>query len=262
MSKFNSQHTNKDYFLKWLPFNFCDRHCERCKEFREDCKVYQEYVAYKLRCEADDKDPHDLDMVFNEVGETLARSLVMLEEKMEEEGIELTEEDEAKAVKEEERVRKKIEDHSLAIKTTEFIEEIRRFIRDLENFFEARGIFLSSIGRELKEIGYYGNLVSVKTYRALSSKLHDETERGGGWSDARVSGTLGYFSLLTCEESLKSILNLFEGLKKDGEEVDKWLKRLKKILKLASGTKDEFKKVFPDVEKSRDKIIFHGTLDF
>lgn len=38
---------NRKFFLKWLPFNFCDRFCERCEEFQDDCKVYQDEIEFK-----------------------------------------------------------------------------------------------------------------------------------------------------------------------------------------------------------------------
>lgn len=85
---------NRKFFLKWLPFNFCDRFCERCEEFRDECKVYQNELRFRFQCQLEGKDPYDTKVVFEYVGQMMAQTIAMLYQMMEKEGIKITKEDE------------------------------------------------------------------------------------------------------------------------------------------------------------------------
>lgn len=244
---------NRRFFLKWLPFNFCDRFCERCDEFQDVCKIYQDDLNFKIKCQIERKDPNDFKVIFEHVGETMAKTMQMLQEMMKKEGIKLTEADERRYMREEETARKIIKSHSLFKKCQKFCKELAKF---LDNF--AIPIIdeqiLQYLQNELGELCFYCHLVLAKARRALNSQIDEQKEREKfSRPDSLISATLGYWSLLACTRSLEVILNLTAAEKSQAAKISE-------ILEMAKQAKDDFEKAFPKVKNFREKIIFHGKV--
>lgn len=77
---------------KYIPgiYNYCDRWCERCSMTDRCSLLAQETRAKKLHL-ARGEDPNDLDVMLKDVQTSLSKTMKMLVEKAEEEGIDLDE---------------------------------------------------------------------------------------------------------------------------------------------------------------------------
>jgi len=248
--------TNRRFFLKWLPFNFCDGFCEGCEEFRDSCRVYQDELRFKAQCQLESKDPYDTKVVFENMGQIMQDTIKTFRETMEKEGIEITKGDEERSEKEEDSAEEKVRNSPLYKKCWDFSKNLSNFLEEFRNFLQQRPWWIAaSLQGEMEELCFYCRLVPAKVYRALHSQI-DERKYREKFSrpDSMVSGTLGFFSLATCEKRLEGISNLIKETEKtEDSKINILLKEIKNI-------KEEFKKVFPGVEDSRDKIIFHGRL--
>lgn len=246
---------NRNFFLKWLPFNFCDRFCERCEEFQDDCKVYQDEIEFKTRCLIEGKDPNDMKVVFEHVGENLAKTMKMVQEMMERDGVKIAKKDEEEYEKKQAAKKRKIRSYPLYKKSWPLAKKLVDFLENFENFFEQKPWILACVQNEIREISFYCHLVSIKGYRAMDSKIEKEEDKDDfPRSDSMVSAALGYYSLRACQKSLEAILNLM----KDTDQL--WVFRTQEILKTTKEAEEEFLRAFPDVKKFKNKIIFHGKI--
>lgn len=253
MAKISQQ--NRKFFLKWLPFNFCDQNCERCAEFQNVCKIYQEEVQFKMECLRTGKDPNDLKVVFEQVGKSLAQTMALVMKELEKQGIELTQEDEDEYFKEEARKEKIIHNHALYKKSWKLMDDIRNFFDEFHSSFGSTSeLVLNTLVKDFKEIVFYFHPIFIKAARALHSQSDnlDETIKFSR-PDWMVSGALSYYSLLTVERSLVNIRETLRGSQ------DIWVLRINTILKDMSKIRKIYLKTFPGLEKYKTKIIFHGN---
>lgn len=252
--KEKSRDLNREFLLKWLPFNFCDRYCERCEDFRDVCKIYQEDLNFRTRCLIEGKDPNDPKVAFEEVSRTFAETLRMLTEMMKKEDIKFTREDEDRYFTEEDKKRKIINNHPLRKKCSLFSDKLFEFLSKFPIPFTEKKASMEYLNGELDELAFYCRLVSVKTGRALHSKIEEEKDKDDfPRPDSLVSATLGYYSLLTCMRSLKIVAKLIGDLPRQ----QKWANS---ILKMAAEVQKEFETAFPEVKNFKSKAIFHGKL--
>jgi len=237
-----------------MPFNFCDRHCERCDDFKGRCKVYQEESQFKLQCVMEGRDPADPKVIFEHVGKSMASTLEMLKKKMKDEGIEIKEEDMVEYEQQEIERDEKINNHPLLEKCLDITEELDEFLSTFQITLPEMQYVASSLSREMKEMYFYVPLITAKTGRALFSKIEEE-ENGDideEYSDSLVSATLGYRSLKTVGESLERVKQYI------GSSEVVWAMRLNNLLSDIEQTKKTYKKTFPGMEKFSRKVIFHG----
>jgi len=244
---------NRKFLLKWLPFNFCDRFCERCEEFRDNCKIYQDDLCFKAQCQLEGKDPYDTKVVFEHVGQMMRDTIKMLQEMMKKEGIEITKEDEERYTRKQKIEDVKAKNHPLYKKCWSFTKDLSKFLENFRSFFEQRPWIIASLQNELGELCFYCHPVFVKTVRGLHSQITEKEERESfPRPDSMVSGALGYYSLLACQKNLESILNLMKDVEKS------LIPQINELLKKADEIEPTLKKTFPKVEGFRNKIIFHG----
>lgn len=254
--KKSAKSENKD-MREITPFNFCDRHCERCEDFKSRCRVYQEESQFKLQCVMEGRDPSDPKVIFEHVGKAMASTLEMLKKKMKEEGIEIKEEEmeiyEQKEIERDEQINK----HPLLERCLDIAEELDEFLSTFQITLPDMQYIASSLSREMKELYFYVPLITAKTGRALFSKMEDEEngEEDEEYSDALVSAALGYRSLQTVGESLKRVKQYI------GSSEVVWAMRLNNLLSDIEQVKKIYKKTFPGMEKFSHGVIFHGRHD-
>lgn len=244
---------NRKFFLKWLPFNFCDRFCERCVEFQSSCQIYQEDIQFKSQCLLEGKNPNDMKVVFEHIGKIMADTVKMLEENMKKEGIKLTKKDKDKYHEEETIQEKIVENHSLYKMCRSFISKLREFLLIFQNSLQDKPWIVASLQNEIEELSFYSPLIIVKTARFLHSQIKEKKEETKfSRPDSAVSGTLAFCSLITCRKCLENAREFIKG----SEIV--WVLKINALLKEAQKTEALFKKAFPAVDNFKDKIIFHG----
>lgn len=245
--------SKRKFFLKWSPFNFCDRFCERCEEFRDNCKIYQDDLRFKAQCQLEGKDPYDIKVVFGQVEKNMEIVLKILRETIKKEGIKITKEDAEEYEKEQKTREGKVINNPLYKKCLIFSKATSEFLEDFGKSFEERPWILASLQNEIEELSFYCHLVSVKSCTALHSKIEEENlKKKPPYFDSEVSSALGFYSLFSCQRSLESILNLMNEMEKS------WVSQINKLLEIISITRREFKKAFPGIENFRNKIIFHS----
>lgn len=245
-----------EYSPASLPFNLCDRNCERCEKYRQSCKVYQEESQFKLQCIMDGRDPQDPQVVLEHVGRAMQQAMEMLKKKLKKEGIEITEEDMSVFGAQEDEMENKIEKHPLHKKCHEVSEELDEFISTFRFSLPNIKCVISSIEREVKELYFYGPMIMAKTTRALLSKIEEEVEGDDfGYSDAKISAALGYRALLTSRKSIKNIKRFM------GKEELVWSMRLNTLLANMERLENLFKCTFVGIEKHAEEVIFHGRHD-
>lgn len=244
---------NRKFFLKWLPFNFCDRHCKRCEEFQSDCKIYQDEVQFKAQCMMEGKDPYDMKVVFEHVGKMMAETMAMVEADLKKRGVKLTKKDRYEYDKKQEKEDKIVKNHPLYKQCRSLSSNMHKFLTNFNPALPVETLAINSIKKELEDISLYSHMILVKAARALHSQIDDLDEKiKFSRPDYLVSATLSYYSLLTVEKALEN-LELFI---RKSEPV--WAWKINSVVNDINRTKKVFKKYFPEVEKFRNKVIFHG----
>lgn len=244
---------NRKFFLKWSPFNFCDRFCERCHEWQNDCKVYQEDVAFKTKCLIEGKDPYDPEVVFHHISQMMQKTMNIIKDGMEKDGVKISKEDE-KILEKESALRDKfINKQPLNQKCRKLAITMRNFLDNFYDSFQDKPWVLSALQKEIDEICFYESLVYVKAAMAVHGQC-DEKEYKAllKGPHSLISAALGFYSLLACQKNLRVARDFF----KDDEII--WVLKINELLKQTDETQAEFKKNFPTVERYKNKIIFHG----
>lgn len=244
----------KNIFLKQQPFNFCDRFCERCGEVKNSCRMHSDDVQFKMRCLRENKDPNDPKVAFEHISSTLDNVLGVLKERLEEEGIELDKAEVSEIELEELAMDKKIEKYPLYKKCSAVHNELNEFLSDFDpsSLKEPLPWMKKFWMAEMEELFFYSSMIFIKAQRALLSLEGGQDETELEFEDASISAALGYFSLLTVEKSLENIRTL---ILKD-EFV--WTMKINALLVKIQAAKTAYQKSFPQVEKFKNKIIFHG----
>lgn len=75
-------------WFRQCPFNYCDHFGDK-KRLAEVCKICQEELEYQAKCKKEGKDPYDMKNVFQEIGDNLAKTMVLVRQEAERMGIDL-----------------------------------------------------------------------------------------------------------------------------------------------------------------------------
>ena len=244
-------------FLLSCPYNFCDRNCERCDEYKENCAIFQEENQFKLRCVMENKDPNDPKIVFEHIANIFSKTADLLNMDMQKMGIEISDHDVANFENIWKDKEREVEKHPLYKMCRNISYELEDFAFSFQST-SSEYLHVSLIEGELNEIFFYGNLIFIKIIRSLHAKIEEEDEEDKNekffFSDVMISASLSYFSLYVVEKSLENIFLMIE--------IDQiiWRSKLGLLLQIIAKTKKLFLKTFPDIEENKNKIIFHGKL--
>ncbi len=245
---------DKNFFLKWLPFNFCDRFCERCETMRNDCKLYHSEVEFKMWCLREGKIPDDPEVAFERISKILAETVAAIKQNFRKEGFELSEIDEDEYKKEIRTRNKRMRCHPLYRRCNAFSVKVNKLFSDFSPAIPPEIWAINFFEKEMKEIYFYGPMVLTKTAHALfSCEKNQDIFLEFDQPDYLVSAALGYCSLLTVENSLKNIREFIL----TSEPI--WVLRINELIENAEKIKLIFEKKFPEVKYLKNKIIFHGN---
>jgi len=230
----------RDKYIRGI-YNYCDRWCEKC-ELSNKCFLYEKEQKRLAMHKERDEDPHDWNIVMQDVKESFDETLKLLRNSAEEQGIDIS------ALPEEEYKEYNPSDHPLMktantyLKMTqEFLEKLRKIIQEegvdltkrIEIMPSARGDIetLRQVISSYEVILWYHTLISVKIHRALQGKMEsDEFAQ----SDADGSAKVAYIGIAKSMEALKIIYDWDEDLQ------DEALTLLAKIESLQTGIDREF----------------------
>lgn len=224
-------------------YNYCDRWCERCP-LRDKCFLYAREQKRLEKHREKGEDPHDWDVVMEDVKEDFDETLKLLQKAAEEEGIDL---DDLPDVEIEEY---DPSDHPLLVTAHKYSKKVRDFLEKLREAIEKEGVDLTKridiIPDAEEDIGTLRNVVysyevivwfhtfiPVKIHRALKSKM-DTFDEEFSMSDANGSAKIAHIGVMESMNALKAVYNWDEDLKDDAlsllAELEKIHKSIEKEL--------------------------------
>jgi len=147
--------------FKPSPFNYCDYRCDRCDE-KENCRVYKENQERLLEHYVKGEDPHDPNVLFNDLKKIFAKTKNMIKDTAEKKGINIEElsDDKVAEVNPEEYVIYRL--------AYEYFKEANAFIKELER----TGIPLG-IEEDFADLVWYHTLIAAKAGRLVSGFIDD-----------------------------------------------------------------------------------------
>ncbi len=224
----------KDVFYK-LPFNFCDRWCERCK-LSGICRVYQKEKESEKRFIKQGIDPKSTKAMFLSMSDSFEETKKLLEKDIKRLKIKITKEDDIKFEKEEDKKDKLVENDELTKISKKLCLSLVKLVEDLHYYF------LEEIPKEIKEplriLNYYMLFFSVKIHRAILSNIEEkEMKYEDTTFDSKNSAFLSYVSIVKIIDALKSIF-VYKNL--DGDLIKKVVKYLSLFENLNFVLKERF----------------------
>jgi hypothetical protein len=183
---------NKDVFYK-LPFNFCDRFCERC-QFQKICRVFLEEKKRQKKWQTMGVDPYSNKAVFISLYETLTQLKTLLEKDLERLNIKISKEDEIR-----------IEKDGLVLISKKLSYSLLKLLEDIFYFFEENTP--KEIEEEIKILNFYLFFFSVKIQRAVLSEIEEkEMDYEDTTFDSKNSAFLSYVSIVKIINALQNLL--------------------------------------------------------
>lgn len=153
---------DEDKFITGI-FNYCDRWCERCS-FTSRCRVFAMEQEYDL---TDDERDINNDQFWKRLADIFAEAKVMLEEKAEEFGIDLTNIDH-------EAIQKEIDARREAICNTDLVKMGERYAKEVSRVLD-KGDFeveeSETADDLLQIIRWYQFMIATKIYRGSDAGI-------------------------------------------------------------------------------------------
>jgi len=191
------------YVFYKLPFNFCDRLCERCK-LSGICRVYQKEKEQEKRLIKQGIDPKSTKAMFLSITESFEETKRLLEKDMKRLKLKITEEDNKEYEKKEERKDRLVKNDHLTQISKKLSYSLVKLVEDLHYYF------LEETPKQLKEplkiLNYYMYFFYVKIQRALLSEIEEkEMKYEDTTFDSKNSAFLSYIAIVKIIHALKII---------------------------------------------------------
>ena len=184
---------------KWFaqcPYNYCD-HFGNKEQLATVCKICRDEVDRITECNKNGEDPYAWDNVFKEIGDNLAKAMVMLRKQAEEMGIDLEnipDEDYPEVDR----------DNNLTYKVAQqYGDGVGKILKKLELVPSDADTEL--IIKAVDILAHSRSFVGAKIYRALSSKLSEEREPIDDLHDSKTSALFAYVAI---ERNSRALLAL------------------------------------------------------
>lgn len=242
----------KTDILKKIPFNYCDRWCERCGH-KENCRVYQEDTAIRFDHIAKGEDPDDPEIFFQDIKERFNAVTNLLRKDFKK--AKTNSKRMKKSAKEEMIMENKIEfkaiRSSLYKQANSFVSETNFFLKKFFAEYESSADDFINFEKTIEELNWYRSLFLVKIHRALIDQIWAESvkdikEKEYNLEDANLSGKLSYASLFVCRRCLAKLSRECLGFRKWARDLSISAKNLL----------EKIETKFPEMHKA--KIIFHS----
>ncbi|MBI5123770.1 hypothetical protein HZA75_07985 [Candidatus Roizmanbacteria bacterium] len=192
----------KEVFYK-LPFNFCDRWCERCG-LSGICRVYQKEKESNKRFIKLGINPKSTEAMLFSITESFEETKNLLEKDIKRLKIKITKEDDKKFEKEEGKKDKLVKNDRLNLVSKKLCFSLVKLVEDFHYYF------LEETPKEIKEplkiLNYYMIFFSVKIHRAILSAIEEkEMKYEDTTFDSKNSAFLSYVSIAKIINALKNI---------------------------------------------------------
>lgn len=149
-------------------FNYCDRWCERCS-FTSRCRVFAMEREHDL---TDDEREMNNEQFWKRLADIFAEAKVMLEEKAEEFGIDLTNIDH-------EAIQKEINARREAVCNTDLVKLGERYAKEVGRVLDKDDIEIEeneTTGELLQIICWYQFMIATKIYRGSDARIDLEED--------------------------------------------------------------------------------------
>lgn len=190
------------YLFYKLPFNYCDRWCERCR-ISAICRVYQVEKERDKRFIKKGIDPKSTKAMFLSLKESIEEVRKLLERDLKRFNIKVTEEDSKKYEAEEERTDRLVNNDRLTKIARKLCFSLVEATEDLHYYFQESQP--NSLNEPFTILRYYIYFFYVKIQRAVDSENDDEIDKEFSVIDAKNSAFLSYASIVKIINALKVI---------------------------------------------------------
>lgn len=193
---------DKEMFYR-MPFNFCDRWCERCS-LTSPCRVYKDLYKTRKKFIKQSKDPDSLESAFETVGNTFRGINKMLKKDAKKWGIDIDNLKEEEIFEEELSLESELKKYPLYRLVSEYSKKIKDFLEELSYIaLETNDEIIDN----LEIINYYQLLLPAKIYRACISKEEEDEMENDTTMDSRTSGFIAIRGLKAIITSLSNLLS-------------------------------------------------------
>jgi hypothetical protein len=189
---------NKEDFYH-LPFNYCDRWCERC-DLTEICRVFQDEQKSRKKFIKQGKDPDSWEYVFETVRDNLEKTMKLIEKGAKRWRIDLSKIDDSDY-----QPQPRPQKFPLYNLVEKFSKSLEKLLKNLEM------VPIETDGRLVLEnrevISHYRFLILAKTYRALTSKLEEDKDKDKDDQtfDSKTSAFIVVNGLMSISEALANL---------------------------------------------------------
>ncbi len=239
-------------FFKSMPFNFCDRWCERC-DLYDKCRAFQDMFVNRIEHIAKGEDPDSPAAIFADMRKAFVLATEVIKRDIQKQGID-PQKVKVTIVKEEIDKRLRPEIFPLWRLGHKFTLETQRLLTNVfsEQDEELLEIF-DRLKKGIEELNWYHTFFDSKLYRALVDhqvleKEKDKIFRSMVRQDMNVSAKLSYQALISCQRVLDQIFQNCRGYMS-------WARDLSVLTKFIA---EKIEAQFPGLNKT--KVIFHGAV--
>lgn len=190
---------DKEMFYR-MPFNFCDRWCERCG-LTSLCRVYKDLYKTRKKFIKQGKDSDSLESFFETAGNTFKEIKKMLKKDAKKWGIDLNNLEEEIPEKEI-SLENELENYPLYRLISDYSKKIKDFLEELSYIALETN---DEVRDNLEIINYSQLLLPAKIYRACISKEEEDEMGNDTTMDSQTSGFITIRGLKAIIASLSSL---------------------------------------------------------
>lgn len=218
-----------------LPFNYCDRWCEKCN-LTSLCRVFKDEEKSKKKWIKAGKDPNSWEYVFDTVKESFEEVAKLIKKDAKRLGIDLSNIDYSQ-----ERKEPSPEKFAIYQLSKKFTGAINKAIKDLQVLPE--DVEEDLVIENVETLSFYSNLIPAKLYRAIISRFEEkeDPELAEACPDSKNSAFILINALGEIIDSLSNLLN-HSPLRPMREKLFKLRKsamNLKEIINIEFGLEEE-----------------------
>lgn len=191
---------DKEMFYR-MPFNFCDRWCERCNLI-SICRVYKDLYKTRKRFLKKGKDPDSLESAMEIIGENFEKVRKLIKKDAKKWGIDLENFPESE-IEEERSFEEELQRYPLYKLATNYAKKIENLLEELSP------IALEShekVIENLEIINYYQEILPAKIYRACISREEEDEMENDTTMDSQTSAFIAIRGLRLIIFSLTNLL--------------------------------------------------------
>lgn len=237
------------HFYQQMPFNFCDRWCERCS-LTDNCQIFKQAFNDRLKHIFQGEDPDHPAVVFADIKKTLGRLIKTIKDDIEKQGLD-SRKVKVKIIKTGLAQSPRPETFPLWRTSHNFVFKIDNLLKAIFSGEEESQEIFRQFKDEIEELSWYYVFFEGKLYQALAAewsfrKEKDEILRKFQKQEMDIAAELSFQALRSCRKILEEVSRRCPGYMC-------WTKNLS----ISAGLiLEKIETKFPVCHQK--KVIFHG----